>query len=150
VLPRPDHPRVSDALPLGALAGNDLVRGLGESDLLRGQRGADLLLGGAGGNRFDINPGDTGVGAGRRDVIGTFGYGADRIDLATIDARSGVAGDQAFTFLGTGPLTGAGQLRYGLVGTSTIVQASTDSDAAPELEIELSSRIALAAGDFVL
>jgi Ca2+-binding RTX toxin-like protein len=145
-------------LLLGAAHGDRLYGGWGDdrlfggegSDVLRGQRGADRLRGDGGGDVFDFDPGGSGVGADRRDLILDFTRGADRIDLLSIDANGGVAGDQAFAFLGTGPLTGAGQLRYGFVGTGTVVQASTDGDAAPELEIELSGRIALAAGDFHL
>ena len=109
-------------------------------DLLRGGAGADRLRGEAGGDVFDLDPGDTGVGAGRRDLMLDFAQDADRIDLASIDARGGVAGDQAFAFLGTGALTGAGQLRFAFVGLGTLIQGSTDADAAPELELQLAGR----------
>jgi Ca2+-binding RTX toxin-like protein len=138
-----------DDLLLGGASPDSLSGGRG-ADVLQGQGGADRLFGDGGSDRFDLDPGDSGVGAGRRDLILDFTHGADRIDLATIDARSGVAGDQAFAFLGTGALTGAGQLRYAFVGTSTVIQASTDGDAAPELEIELAGQVTLRAGDFVL
>jgi Ca2+-binding RTX toxin-like protein len=138
----------SDLL-LGSFNG-DVLFGDAGADVLRGQLGADRLRGDGGTDVFDLDPGDTGVGAARRDLILDFTRGADRIDLATIDADAGRAGDQAFAFLGTGALTGAGQLRFGFVGTGTVVQGSTDGDAAPEIEVELAGRIALAAGDFVL
>jgi hypothetical protein len=83
-------------------------------------------------------------------VIGDFGYGADRIDLATIDADTGQTGDQAFRFLGAAPLTGAGQVRFAFAGTTTLVQGSTDRDRAPEFELELAGTVALEAEDFLL
>jgi predicted outer membrane repeat protein len=136
-------------LLLGGFNADALFGGSG-ADVLRGQFGTDRLRGGSGGDRFDFDPGDSGVGADRRDLILDFARGADRIDLATIDANAGLMGDQAFAFLGIGALTGAGQLRYGFAGTSTVVQASTDGDAAPEFEIQLVGRITLTAQDFLL
>jgi Ca2+-binding RTX toxin-like protein len=130
--------------------GGDTLLGGGGDDRLLGGRGVDLLRGEAGHDVFDLDPGDAGVGAGRRDLVLDFALDADRIDLRSIDARGGVAGDQAFAFLGTGALTGAGQLRYAFVGTGTVIQASTDADAAPELELQLAGQIALRAGDFLL
>ena len=75
---------------------------------------------------------------------------ADRIDLRLIDARGGVAGDQAFRFIGDDPLAGGGELRFAFAGTSTVVQGSTDADAAPEFEVQLAGRIGLGADDFLL
>jgi Ca2+-binding RTX toxin-like protein len=136
-------------LLLGGSNADTLFGGAGD-DVLRGQGGPDRLQGERGHDRFDIDSGDTGVGAGRRDLILDFAQDADRIDLASIDARSGVAGDQAFAFLGTRAFTGAGQLRYASVGLGTVIQGSTDADAAPELELQLAGQIALASGDFLL
>jgi hypothetical protein len=119
-------------------------------DLLRGQGGADRLRGEGGRDVFDLDPGDTGVGADRRDLILDFTHGADRIDVASIDANAGQAGDQAFRLLGDAPLTGTGQLRFGFLGTSTLVQGSTDRDRAPEFELELAGTVALGAEDFLL
>jgi Ca2+-binding RTX toxin-like protein len=152
-------------------SGNDLVRGGGGADLLLGSFGADALFGGAGGDVlrgqlgadrlrgeggadvFDLDPGDSGVGAARRDLILDFTRGADRIDLATIDAVAG-GGDDAFVFIGRqGPdehFSRAGQLRFFQTGGSTFVQGNTDADAAPEFELQLTGTIGLTAGDFVL
>jgi Ca2+-binding RTX toxin-like protein len=133
----------------GGFNADTLFGGAG-GDVLRGQLGADLLRGDGGRDVFDLDPGDTSVGADRRDLILDFALDAGRIDLGSIDAKAGVAGDQAFAFVGTSALTGAGQLRYGFAGTSTVVQASIDADAAPELEVQLAGQIALRVGDFVL
>jgi Ca2+-binding RTX toxin-like protein len=133
----------------GGFNADALFGGVG-GDVLRGQFGVDRMRGDAGPDVFAFDAGDTGVGAGRRDLILDFALDADRIDLGSIDAKAGVAGNQAFAFLGMGALTGAGQLRYGFVGTGTVIQASTDADAAPELELQLAGQIALDGGDFLL
>lgn len=134
---------------LGGSGGDRLDAGSGD-DLLRSGRGADRLLGGADADRFDIDPGDTGVGADRRDLIVDFTRGADVIDLRSLDADDAVAGDQAFRFVGDDPLTGAGQLRFAIAGTTTLVQGSTDRDRAPEFELELAGAMILGAQDFLL
>jgi hypothetical protein len=134
---------------LGGFNGDTLLGGAG-NDHLCGQGGADLLRGDDGRDLFDVDPHDTGVGADRRDLILDFTPGADRIDLVSVDAKAGQAGNQAFSFIGTEVLSGAGQLRFGFAGTDTLIQASTDADAAPELELQLAGQITLGAIDFIL
>ncbi|MEK0083377.1 calcium-binding protein [Benzoatithermus flavus] len=131
-------------------AGNDVLYGGTGNDRIIGQTGYDRMYGEAGKDVFDINPGDTGIGPGHRDIIVDFQRGSDKIDLASFDANASRAGDQAFTFIGTNGFTAAGQLHYLYDGSNTIVQASTDADSQPELEIQLTGRIALTAADFVL
>ena len=46
-------------------------------------------------------------------------------------------GNQSFRWVGKATLTGAAQLGYFMTGGMTIVRASTDADAAAELEIQL-------------
>ena len=46
-------------------------------------------------------------------------------------------GQQSFRWVGKATLTGAAQLGYYVSGGNTIVRASTDADAAAELEIQL-------------
>lgn len=131
-------------------AGNDTIYGGAGNDRIVGQAGFDRMYGEAGRDVFDIDPGDGGIGPGRRDVIADFQHGADRIDLASFDAVASRAGNQAFAFIGMRDFTAAGQLRYSFDGTNTIVQGSTDADSQPELELLLPGRVTLAAGDFVL
>ena len=76
------------------------------------------------------------------------GMDADR--LGEVAIALGVAGDQAFRFIGDDPLAGGGQLRFTFAGTSTVVQGSTDGDAAPEFEVQLAGRIVLGGDDFLL
>jgi hypothetical protein len=66
------------------------------------------------------------VGA-NADRITDFSHAqGDRIDLAGIDARFTVAGDQAFSFIGTGLYTGvAGQLRYAAAAASPPLPATS-------------------------
>jgi hypothetical protein len=55
------------------------------------------------------------------------------IDVSTIDANVLVAGNQAFTFIGSVAFSAAGQLRY----SGGLLQGSTDADAAAELQVQL-------------
>ena len=57
-------------------------------------------------------------------------------------------GDQSFRWVGKATLTGAAQLGYFTTGGMTIVRASTDADAAPEVEIQLTGIKTLTEGDF--
>jgi Ca2+-binding RTX toxin-like protein len=128
--------------------GNDFLSGGDGADKLGGGQGVDTLDGGAGPDRFDFERGYSGAGA-TRDELLDFEDG-DIINLAQVDANAGASGDQAFTFVGTGALSGAGQLRSAVVGSVTLVQGSTDADAAPEFEIAIRQRVVLAADAFTL
>ena len=90
-----------------------IIGGIG-NDTLAGGGGADTLTGGAGANRFVFSVADLGSS----DEITDFSHAhGDKIDLSAIDANSGVAGDQAFSFIGTGGSTHvAGQLHYSSSG----------------------------------
>jgi serralysin len=131
-------------------AGLDYLSGLGGNDVLDGGAGADILLGGAGADSFRFTAaGDSPKGG--ADRINDFLSGTDKIDLSLIDANSGVAGNQAFTFLGTGAFTGvAGQLRYDVVGSQAHIFADTNGDGLADLQIIVSNTPLVAAGDFVL
>jgi Ca2+-binding RTX toxin-like protein len=134
---------------LGGL-GNDILKGGAGNDDLTGGAGRDVMTGGAGIDWFIFdNATESGLGA-NRDVIADFVRGTDRIDLCDIDARDALTGNQAFAWLGTGALTGAGQLRYEHVGGNTIIYGSTDADAAAEFEIQLTGVHNLTASDFLL
>jgi Ca2+-binding RTX toxin-like protein len=134
---------------LGGLGADTLNGGAGADDLIGGA-GRDVMTGGAGIDWFIFDKAtETGLGL-SSDVITDFVRGTDKIDLCDIDARETLAGNQAFTWLGTGALTGAGQLRYAQVGGETVIYGSTDADAAAEFEIHLTGTFTLTASDFFL
>ena len=116
---------------LYGLAGNDTFDGGSGNDSLIGGTGSDSLVGGLGNDVFDFNAlSELGLGA-TRDVISGWNAG-DQIDLTTIDWNTTLAGDQAFTFIGSAAFTAtAGQVRY----NAGMLQFNTDTDVAAEYEI---------------
>ncbi|WP_424985604.1 calcium-binding protein [Microbulbifer sp. S227A] len=155
--------------------GKDVLSGKGGGDTILGQGGADLLHGGAGGdtlsggNGADRIVGGTGKdtqtgGKGgdtfvfsklshiKNDRITDFGTGqGDRIELAGIDARADVGGNQAFMLIGDAAFSGqAGELRVWSNGQSTFVGGDTDGDGARDFRIELYGVHDLSADDFIL
>jgi Ca2+-binding RTX toxin-like protein len=146
---------------LSGSQGNDRLTGDSEANVLQGWNGDDALTGGDGKDTL------TGGGGADRFVYGstaqsTVGANADRITdfshaqtdkihLAAIDANAGAAGDQAFSFIGTGLYTGvAGQLRYAVAGGLTTIAGDVNGDGASDFHIQLTGAVALVAGDFVL
>ena len=96
-------------------------------------------------------------GQGLRDVITDFTHGQDRIDLSAIDANSKIAGNQAFSWRGTGNFTGApGQLIeriYNPAGTAndkTIIYGDINGDARADFQIELTGLKTITVSDFIL
>ena len=145
-------------------SGADLLLGFGGNDELDGGSGADVLVGGAGEDDFNFDDGDTGVGAGARDIILDFlgGGGNEDIDLVAIDANTGVGGGggngQAFTFIGTAAFTGAEQVHYFQIDTdgiggvdATLIQGNVNNTLTADFEILLHNYTGpLVAGDFNL
>ncbi len=75
------------------------------------------------------------------------------IRLTTIDAVAGTAANDAFSFIGLGTFSGAGQLRYEIdtVNNQTIITASTDANlATAEFRVVLSGLHTLVADDLAL
>lgn len=118
--------------------GNDRLDGGSGNDTLIGGAGADTLNGGTGADRFVFRSATESTGT-ARDIIGANGSGfdgagatvGDLIDLAAIDANTGVAGNQAFVFGGTG----AGRVNFTNFGTDTLLRGNTDADSAYEFEL---------------
>jgi Ca2+-binding RTX toxin-like protein len=139
----------SDVL-IGNAVANVLI-GSNGNDMLRGALGADTLTGGIGSDRFVYGTVEDSIGA-TSDLIADFNHAqGDLIDLSIIDANTGVAGDQGFTFLGTAAFTHhAGELRYASAGGQTILVGDVDGDAVADMRIVLAGTLALAGGDFVL
>ena len=92
---------------------------------------------------------ESGVGATKRDVITDFLHLTDDIDLTGIDADTTVSlANQAFRWVGTSALTGAGQVGFFTSGGNTIIRGSNDADAAKEFEIQLDGIKTLTVDDF--
>jgi len=135
---------------LDGLAGNDRLLAQAGNDVLIGGLGRDLLAGGTGSDVFDFNDVlDSGITSTTRDQIGDFKTTArDKIDLSTIDANTGIAGDQAFTYIGALAFSAPGQIRFN--PQERVLYGSNDADTAPEFSILLSGVKTLASADFVL
>lgn len=135
----------------GGSGADELHGGVGD-DYLVGGRGADLLLGGLGADIFDFDH----VKDSRRstrDTILDFDVDADIIDLRTIDANTGRAGNQAFKFIGTHGLTSKGHqvhVRYDTVHELTIVEGDINGNRKADFHIVLTGLLTLTKGDFIL
>ncbi len=167
---------IDNALNLTGSAGGDALYGDYHNNILTGQSGADALLGGAGNDRLeggldtDRLAGGTGadifvfaslndsrLGALRSDgakflpdIIADFASGTDKIDLSALDAVSGVAGNQAFSFIGASAFSGqAGQLRFDIHGGRAFIYADVDGNGHADLQIIAVTPL-LQASDFIL
>ena len=135
---------------IGSSAG-DIFKGNQLNNYFQGGLGKDLFTGGGGRDLYDVNAvAESGVGATKRDVITDFLHLTDDIDLMGIDADTTVAGNQAFRWVGTSALTGAGQVGFFTSGGNTIIRGSNDADAAKEFEIQLDGIKTLTVDDFYL
>lgn len=141
--------------------GEDVLLGGGGIDTLSGGEGDDTLIGGAlrdnlyGGADADSfvlrTIGESGPDTATRDTIFDFEAGLDLLNLAAIDAVAGLAGNQAFTFIGTAAFTGvAGQLRYSVTGGAMIVEATVNADTIADFSIRLMAETVLAVDDVIL
>lgn len=136
-------------------AGNDFLRGGDGNDQLDGGLGVDTYQGGAGRDVFSIidisHTGNTYATADKiQDFVRADG---DKIDLSGIDANSLVAGNQAFSWIGTDAFTGvAGQLRDMVSGTNHLVLGDVNGDKVADFMVVvcLYGNPPMLAGDFVL
>jgi Ca2+-binding RTX toxin-like protein len=140
--------------------GHDWLYGMAGNDRIIGGTGNDDLFGGTGADTFVYNAiGETPVGFGNRDLVHDFEEGVDKIDLSAIDAKTGVSGDQAFTFLGEGTFasgsTQAGQLKYHYEvatdgGDRTMVEGTVNASSGIDFQISLVGHHVLTVNDFML
>ena len=138
---------------LEGATGHDLLDGGAGNDLLHGGSAMDQLTGGAGADTFIfVTTTEIPSTAAGRDLITDFSHAqGDRIDLSLIDANIGAAGDQAFTYLGTGAFTGvAGQLHIWIDAGKTIVSGDVNGDKLADFAIALTGILSPVAADFVL
>lgn len=119
-------------------ADNDLLFGGSQNDTFYGGTGRDLMAGGTGADRFVFTAvADSPLGSTSRDMITDFTNGEDRINLALIDARPGLTGNQAFSYIGTAGFTGEGQVRAVQVGGDVVLYLNTAGNGLPEMQIAL-------------
>ena len=127
-----DNPTYGDAIEIGKLggkadlnlSGNELVNlleGNRGDNTIAGGGGRDVLIGGSGADRFDFNSITNSVAGANRDLIKDFEQETDIIDLVTIDAKTGVAGNNAFVWIDTDAFSGS------KVSCATSIQAQTRS-----------------------
>nr|WP_245262607.1 calcium-binding protein [Ensifer sp. BR816] len=115
-------------------SGNNLANtlsGNSANNVLNGAVGADRMTDGLGKDTFVFkSTSDSTVATSGRDTIFDFSASAgDKIDLSSIDANTGISGNQTFSFLGTGAFTGkAGQLRYDKATSDTYIYADVNGD----------------------
>ena len=161
------HAEATDLLSIDAGAGDDVINaaavaagkisltmsGGAGNDKLVGSAGTDTIIGGTGADRFQFNLVSDSVVGPKADKITDFSHAqGDKIDLSPIDANTVLAGNQAFTFIGTGLYTHtAGELRYAYTSpTTTTVAGDVNGDGTSDFHIVLSGNVALTAADFVL
>jgi Ca2+-binding RTX toxin-like protein len=127
-------------------AGNDSVFGWYGDDELSGGTGRDTLSGGAGADQFYfLTVAEAGNGA-LRDVIGDFQVRVDDIDLSFIDAKTAVAGNQAFAFIGAAAFTGTGQVRY----VGGVLSGNVGGTLAADFAVAITGGLSLTVADLIL
>jgi len=132
-------------------ASDNVLEGRLGDDTLVGGLGKDTLAGGAGNDLFLFNAtGDSGNSASTRDVILDWNLG-DLIGLSAIDADPGLAGDQAFSFIGSAAFNDAvaGEVRV-VSGTTTLVEVKVGTGTTSTMQIEIAANVSLSATDFIL
>ena len=133
-------------------AGNDILYGGDGADILRGGLGADRLKGGDGADTFIFTSlGQTGTTLASEDTIADFTQGDDHINLSAIDAITGNATADPFSFIGAAAFSHvAGQLHAVQSGALTLVEMDVNGDGLADAVIRLNALLSLTAGDFGL
>ena len=138
---------------LKGLGGADYIVGGGGNDSITGGGGADLLWGQAGADRFVFSALTDFAPSATPDTIGDFSNAdGDKINLSAIDPNSTLAGNQAYSFIGTAAFsaTGLSQVRYVVQGADVLVEIDTTRDQVADQTLLLYGVSALVAADFVL
>jgi Ca2+-binding RTX toxin-like protein len=131
--------------------GNDRLFGEVGNDRLLGGLGLDVLNGAAGADRFEFrSQNESGKLIATADRITDFAAGVDDIVLSAIDAATGTAGNQAFSFVGAAPFSAEGQVRVTHVGGDTVVGLNTTGPFGADMVIKLEGVVAMEGDDFLL
>lgn len=136
---------------LGGRNGDKLYGGAGH-DRLIGDAGRDVLSGGKGRDVFEWNSRtDSGTSAASRDTASDFRHGQDKLDVKTIDAHSGRAGNQAFKWIGAEDFSGtAGELHMRKAAKGFVVEGDQNGDGRADFSILVLGTGTLTKGDFIL
>ena len=138
---------------LKGASGNDIVYGENGNDTLEGGAGTDRYYGGAGRDKFVFRNGDFGgTTSATADRIHDFSQAdRDQIHLSNVDANWLVAGDQAFSFIGSGAFSHtAGELRAYQSSGVTWIQGDFNGDGVADFLIRVDGLFTLSGADFVL
>jgi len=139
---------------------NDQLSGDGSANALFGSSGNDRLIGGIGADQltggadadtfiFQSLAESTVADTGRDFILDFSRTEGDKIDVSQIDANTGAAGDQAFTFIGAASFSGvAGQLRAVVTATNTLVSGDVNGDSVADFSILVNGTTPLQATDF--
>lgn len=131
--------------------GNDTISGSLGRDALIGGLGLDVLTGDEGPDRFVFKDTvDSSNTAADADRVTDFAVNSDLIVLSAIDASTALAGNQAFTFVDTGPFDAEGQIRVTHSRGDTIAFLNTTDQNGAEMAIRLDGNIGLGEMDFIL
>ena len=120
------------------------------NDILVGGAGFDVLLGGLGEDIFAYYDADEAPLGDVLETIVDFEQRADIIDVSGIDARSDLAGNQDFEFVGSGSYTGGGgELRANAENGSTVIAGDIDGDTLDDFAIVIPFELEMTREDFI-
>ena len=128
---------------LGGGTGNDTLNGGTGDDVITGGLGRDTATGGAGADTFFYAMSDfSGRSVSNAETITDFNQSqGDQIDFTQLLATA---------FIGTAAFSNmAGEVRYVIIGTDTMVYGDTDGDGAADFAVRLVGNVELNSADFV-
>jgi Ca2+-binding RTX toxin-like protein len=130
---------------------DDTLSGSAGNNIIIGGLGRDVIRGGGGVDTFLYRTtGESGIATTTRDFIRDWITG-DKFDLSLLDASTLLAGDQAFTWIGTAAFSNvAGQLHQIARTDQTIIEADIDGNGTSDFSIAVKGTITFVATDFVL
>lgn len=127
----------------------DVIAGSGAANRITGGLGFDEMAGRGGADTFVYRGrAEAPVNAQAIDLIDDFTRAqGDKVDLSAIDANTGLAGNQAFRFIGGGAFSGqAAELRF----AGQILSGDINGDGRADFRIGLADVASMLASDFLL